>query len=196
MLWGLLVGLILAAEPQSRTSPFWNAKAPADWSAEEVRELLRQSPWATVSAATMGPRLNIHLASAEPMREAETRERLALRYPVQPGASFEEYQSMLKDGRYIALAVLLRDTTAISDGIESRSLEHDSILHVGRRHYKLVTHFPPTPGDPYLRYVFPREIKPSDKSLLFDIYIPGIDYPQRHLEFDLREMVYKGRVSY
>ena len=99
MLWGLLVGLILAAEPQPRTSPFWNAKAPADWSAEEVRELLRQSPWATVSAATMGPRLNIHLASAEPMREAETRERLALRYPVQPGASFEEYQSMLKDGR-------------------------------------------------------------------------------------------------
>ena len=58
----------------------------------------------------------------------------------------------------------------------------DQVMPVQRR-YKLVTHFPPTPGDPYLRYIFPREVKPDDKSLLFDIYIPGLDYPQRHLEF-------------
>ena len=175
---------------------FWISKAPADWSIEEVRELLRQSPWATVSTATTGAPIRIHLASAEPMREAEVRERQALRFRVELGPSYDEYQAMLKEGRYIVVAVLLQDATAVSDGIEAKSLEHDSILHLGRRSYKLVTHFPPTPGDPYLRYVFPREVKANDKSLLFDLYIPGIVYPQRHIQFDLREMTYKGKLAY
>ena len=188
--------LVAAGPPQPRANAFWNTKAPADWSIEEVRQMLSQSPWATVSNATMGAPLRIHLASAEPMREAEVRERQALRFRVDPGANFEEYQSMLKEERYIALAVLPRDATAISDAIESRSLEHDSMLHIGKRSYKVVTHFPPTPGDPYLRYIFPRDVKPSDRALLFDIYIPGVSYPQRHIEFDLRDMMYKGKMAY
>ena len=186
----LLAFLLLAAEP------FWNTKAPAEWSAEEVATLLSQSPWATVSKATQGPPVRIHLASAEPMREAENRERQAQRFRVEPGPSFEEYQVLLKEGRYIALAVRLNEVLPASDAIEAISLDRDSILHVGRRQYKLVTHFPPTPTDPYLRYIFPREVKSTDKSLLFDIYIPGIVYPQRHIEFDLRDMQYRGRLAY
>ena len=174
---------------------FWNVKPPAEWSIEEVTAILRQSPWATVSTATMGPAIRMHLASAAPMREAEARER-RLRAPVEPGASFEEYREMIDTGRYIALAVLLRDALPVSDGIDARSLERDSILHVGRRSYKLVTYFPPTAGDPYLRYVFPREVRAGDKSLLFDIYVPGVAYPQRHTEFDLRGMEYRGRQAF
>lgn len=158
--------------------------------------MLRHSPWATVSSATSGPAVRVHVASAAPMREAEAKERQAQRNRQDPGVNFEEYQELLKDGRYIALAVLLRDTIPIADGAEAKSLERDSLLHIGRRTYKLVTHFPPTPGDPYLRYIFPRDVKPADKALMFDIYIPGIPYPQRHLEFDLREMMYRGKVSY
>ena len=192
-----MLAILLAAQAaQPHASAFWNAKTPADWSIEEVRTMLRQSPWATVSAATMGTPVRVHLASAEPMREAEVKERQAWRYRVAPGANFEEYQAMLKEGRYIVLAVLLPDATFVSDAIESRSLERDSVLHIGRRTYKLITHFPPTEGDPYLRYVFPREVKPNDKALLFEVYVPGLSYPQRHLEFDLREMVYKGKLEY
>ena len=175
---------------------FWNVKAPADWSIEEVRELLQRSPWATLSSATRGTALRVHLASATPIREAETRQRQALRHLEPTGPSFEEYQAMLNEGRYIVLAVYLPDASALSDGIESKSLERDSVLHIGRRAYKLVTHFPPSSGDPYLRYVFPREVKANDKALLFDVYIPGVNYPQRHIEFDLREMLYQGKLAY
>ena len=190
MLLTWLTATLLAAEA------FWNAKPPSDWSVEEVRQMMLRSPWSTVSTATSGAPIGVHLASAEPMQEAEVRQRQALRYRVELGASFEEYAAMLKEGRYIVVAVLLRDPTAISDAIESKSLERDSVLHVGRRTYKLVTQFPPTAGDPYLRYVFPRQVKPTDKSLNFDLYIPGVVYPQRHIEFDLREMIYKGRLAY
>jgi hypothetical protein len=175
---------------------FWNVKAPADWTGEEVREILLHSPWATVSKATMGVALPIHVASAEPMIEAESRERQTRRYPVEPGPSFEEYQALLKEGHSIALAVLIPDPLAMSDAIESKSLEKDSVLHVGKRTYKLITNFPPSSGDPYLRYIFPRDVRPGDKALLFDVYIPGVIYPQRHVEFDLKDMVYRGKLAY
>jgi len=180
----------------SDTNAFWNTKAPADWTIEEVREILERSPWAAVSPTPRGAALRMHVATAEPMREAETRERQASRYRVEPGPNFEEYQAMLSEGHSIVLAVYSPGMLSISDAVESRSLEHDSVLHIGRRSYKLVTHFPPTPGDPYLRYVFPREVKPGDKALSFDIYVPGYTFPERHVEFDLREMLYKGKTAY
>jgi hypothetical protein len=200
---GLLLSCLLVGSPppplppqKANANAFWNTKAPADWSIEEMRLILQQSPWATVSHATLSVPIPIHLGSAEPMREAELRERQASRYRVEPGASFEEYQAMLAEGKYIVLAVTMRDSSALADAIESKSLEKDSIMYAGRRAYKLVTVFPPTPGDPYIRYVFPREVRPNDKSLNFDIYIPGVNYPQRHIEFDLKEMMYRGKLSY
>ena len=190
MVTWLAATLLLAAEA------FWNAKPPADWSIEEVRQMMLQSPWSTLSKATSGPPVHIHLASAEPMQVAEALERQAQRYRFEPGANFEDYVAMLKEGRYIVIAVLQRDLSASTDSIEAKSMERDSILHIGRRSYKLVTHFPPTAGDPYLRYVFPRDVKPNDKALHFELYIPGIVYPQRHIEFDFREMMYKGKLAY
>ena len=130
------------------------------------------------------------------MRDAEARERQALRYRLDPGANFQEYQELIETGRYIALAVFLRDAIPISDGLEAKSLETDSVLHIGRRTYKLVAHFPPTPGDPYLRYIFPSDVQAKDKALFFDIYVPGVTYPQRHIAFDLREMRYRGKLVY
>jgi hypothetical protein len=192
MLW-LAAALLIAAAGENS---FWNSKAPADWSIEEVRLLLQQSPWATVSRATLNAPIPIHVATAEPMRIAEAKERVASRYHVEPGASFEEYEGMVAEGKYIVLAVAMRDSSAMADAIESKSLEKDSVLYAGKRAYKLITVFPPTPGDPYIRYVFPRDVRPGDKSLSFDVYIPGVNYPQRHLEFDLREMIYKGKPSY
>jgi hypothetical protein len=130
------------------------------------------------------------------MREAEALERQTRRYRVDLGPSFEEYQAMLDEGHSIVLAVQIPDPKSLSDAIESKSLERDSVLHVGKRSYRLTTNFPPTPGDPYLRYVFPRDVKPGDKSLLFEIYIPGVNYPERHIEFDLKDMLYKGKLAY
>ena len=186
----LAVLLVLAA------GAFWNTKAPAEWSVEEVAALFEQSPWGTISRTTSGPPLRIHLASAAPMREAEIRQRQMLRFRIEPGPNFEDYDELLKQGRYIALTVYLKDPLPASDAAEANSLERDSILHIGRRNYKLITHFPPTTTDPYLRYIFPRDVKSADKSLIFDVYVPGVIYPQRHIEFDLRDMKYRGQPAY
>jgi hypothetical protein len=175
---------------------FWDEKSPADWTIEEVQRMLLESPWATVSHAALSPPLPIHVASAEPMIEAEARERQAGRRQGAPGPSFDEYQELVRSGRYIALAVYMPDDRAISDLEESRSLERDSLLHIGKRAYKLYTYFPPSPSDPYLRYLFPRDVKPGDKMLSFDIYVPGAGTPQRHPMFSLKEMMYKGKPSY
>ena len=185
-----------APPPRPHADAFWNVKPPDRWSPEEVRDLLEHSPWGTVSTATMGRPLPIHLASAEPAIEAENRERLARRYRTDPGPSFEEYQIMLREGHVIVLAVLIPDPQAMSDAVESQSLERDSLLHIGKRQYKTITSFPPGSGDPYLRYVFPRDVKPGDKSLFFDIYIPGVTYPQRHIEFVLKDLIYRGKPAY
>ena len=192
-IFALLTATLL---PGSDANAFWNTKPPADWTIEEVHELLQRSPWAVISPTPRGTAMRMHVASAEPMREAEKRERQGGRYRLEPGPNFEEYQTLLNEGNSIVLAVFAPDMLSISDAVEARSLEHDSTLHVGRRTYRLVTHFPPTPGDPYLRYIFPREVKPGDKSLSFDVYVPGYTFPQRHVEFDLREMTYRGKPAY
>lgn len=188
----LLCGLVAVAQEGA----FWNSKEPADWTIEEVSKLLEHSPWATTSKASRAQPIRMHLATAAPMKEAEKRERQAQRRRSVGGPNFEEYQSMIADGKYIALAVLLPDEKAVADAAEARNLERDSVLYVGKRSYRLVTTFPPTDGDPYLRYIFPRDVRPGDKSLLFEIYIPGGLYPERHLEFDLKSMVYRGKVEY
>lgn len=197
-----LVGLLLAiaaavsCAAQPHAGAFWNVKPASEWTAEEVRQLLTSSPWATFSKATMGVDLKVHIATAEPMIAAEALERQARRYRVETGPSFEEYQALIKEGHSIALAVLMPDPDAMYDAIESRSLERDSVMHAGKRTYKLVTNFPPSAGDPYLRYIFPRDVRPGDKSLMFEIYIPGVIYPERHIEFDLKDMYYRGKPAY
>ena len=175
---------------------FWDEKPPGDWTIEEVRVFLTNSPWATVSRAAMSSPLPVHIASAEPMIQAEARERKAMRREGGLGPNFEDYQDLVRSGKYITLAVLMLEDQAISDSQESRSLERDSFLHVGKRSYKVYTYFPPSPSDPYLRYVFPRDVRLTDKLLAFDIYIPGAASPQRHLLFPLKDLMYHGKPAY
>ena len=55
---------------------------------------------------------------------------------------------------------------------EVKRMKEESFLRVGRKGYKMTGHFPPTPADPYLRLIYPREIGPNDKSLVFELYLP------------------------
>src|SRR5678809_1435483 len=77
-----------------------------------------------------------------------------------------------------------------------RKLENESVMLIGKnRKHKLVGHFPPTPADPILRLVFPREVKPTDKSVVFRLYLPGVDFPERELEFEVRDLMYHGKLE-
>ena len=175
---------------------FWDVKAPVEWSVEEVRKLLVESPWATVSTASLSRPVPMHVASAQPMIEAELRERQSARVTGSLGPNFDDYGELLKSGKYIALAVFMPNDQPISDLQESRSLERDSALHIGKRTYREYTYFPPSASDPYLRYLFPRDVRPGDKTLAFDVYVPGVSSPQRHALFALKDMIDQGKPSY
>jgi hypothetical protein len=164
-------------------TPFWETKAPQDWSAAEVDRLLTDSPWAqTIEGVTM------FLATARPAREAE-RERARRKNTADP-----EFTDFLEQdqGKHIVLALSYRNFGALADAVEAKKMEEESILRVGKKKYKMTGQFPPTRSDPYLRLVFPREVGPNDKSLVFELYVPGALLTYRMVEFRMKGLVYRG----
>jgi hypothetical protein len=180
--------------------PFWEAKPSGEWTLDEVRALLTDSPWAQMVNAgrdNPAPPVQIYLASAEPAIAAEDRLRAA-RKTESVDPAWDEYREYLlaNGGRYIVLAIRVLNPESFLDNSETRHMEDDSYLRAGKRKLKVAGHFPPSSSDPYVRLVFPRELPPGDRSLKFDLYVPGAGSPYRQVEFSLKEMVYRGRPSY
>ena len=65
----------------------------------------------------------------------------------------------------------------------------------GRKTWQLAGHFPPNQSDPVLRLVFPREVQPTGKSVLFRLYLPGVAFPEREVEFRIRDLMYHGKLE-
>jgi hypothetical protein len=59
----------------------------------------------------------------------------------------------------------------------------------------IVGHFPPADTDPVLRLVFPRVVKSTDKSVTFQLYLPGIPFPEREVEFRVKDLMYHGKLE-
>src|SRR5437868_2491845 len=170
-------------------APFWEAKPPQDWSEEQLQRILTDSPWAqTVAGSAM------FLATAEPMRDAE-RERWRRRTAKGAEPPDPEYTDFLakEASRHIILAIGYRNLRALDDAAEARRIGEESILKVGKKKYKITGQFPPTPSDPYLRLVYPREIGPNEKSLVFELYLPGTSGSYQMLDFRMKELVYHGK---
>ncbi len=191
----VLVVLAALAAPS-----FWEVRPPAAWSAPEIHQLLTNSPWAQ---AVTGPLKDhgvvVYLATAPPAREAEQElQRRGQRPAPAEDPPSEEYRQFLrqKEGQVIVLAVRLPYLPGLEQEAERRRMEQDCVLKVGRRQYRMIGHFPPTPGDPCLRLVFPREVRPGDKTLRFELYLPGVPNPDRWAEFRLSQMKYRGEAAY
>jgi len=164
-------------------APFWESKAPRDWTDDELQQLLTDSPWAqTIDGVAL------FLASARPLREAE---REMARRTKTADPEFADFMEQ-DQGKHIVLAIACRNLNALADAAEAKRMEEESILKVGKKKHKITGHFPPTPSDPYLRLIFPREIGPNDKSLVFELYIPGASLTYRMVEFRLKELGYRG----
>jgi hypothetical protein len=173
--------------------PFWEAKPPAEWTDEQVQEVLSNSPWAqSAETALEGGGVTVYLATARPIQEAE-REllRRATRQTAEDDESAEEYRAFLREnqGKCIVLAVRLPGWNAPA---EAKKMEEESVLKVGRKKYKMAGHFPPTPADPYLRLVFPRAVSTSDKAFSFELYLPSVPGPYRPVEFRVKDLTYKS----
>jgi hypothetical protein len=193
----ILVCALLAAP-----APFWESKAPHDWTDMEIAGLMNDSPWARAAIAQgilRQPGVQTYLSSALPMQEAEAeaRRRRQLRNRPAGPAETDDYLEFLNQhkGESIVLTVSFPDPMQLADAKEAKRMEEECFLKIGRKKYKMTGHFPPTPDDPYLRLVFPRQLGPKDKTLEFDLYLPGAPDPYRIAEYVIKELTYKGKLE-
>ena len=186
--------------------PFWESAPPVEWSEEQLILLLNNSPWAQtvgdgVGRATRlpGPPVLMYLASATPLRQAE-QELIRRRYKQQPDLhaaivdAREEYQAYLAEqvGKVIVVAIPLA-ANALADVGETKRMESESLLRVGKRKVKTTGHFPPTPADPILRLIFPKDLPEGAKEFTVEVYLPSIPAPYRSATFRVKDLVYRGQ---
>ena len=178
MSWALLLLMLFAG-------PFWESRPPAEWSDTELEDLLKDSPWAQMVEAggqTTSSPVQIYLATAAPVALGEAERDLRAKRRSPPKAKpvedpfAEEYRAWLEDNRdsQIIVAVLVGMNPAFSDQREVHKMEEESVMRVGRKKLKMTGHFPPSPSDPYLRMAFPRQVTVNDKTVSFELYLPGV----------------------
>jgi hypothetical protein len=170
-------------------APFWETKAPGDWSEGQIELLLHDSPWAQMAGPV--PEVQIYLATAEPIRAAEAE--IARR---RAKALHADYLDYLRQERAhsIVLAISYKDATPLADAAEARRMEEESIMRIGRQKYQITGHFPPVPSDPFLRLVYPRAVTARDTTVTFELYLPGRG-PYHEADFRVREMLYQGKLE-
>ena len=186
--------------------PFWESTPPVEWSEEQLILLLNNSPWAQTVGDGVGratrlpaPPVLMYLASATPLRQAEE-ELIRRRYKQQPDLhaaiveAREEYQAYLAEqaGKVIVVAIPL-NANALADVGETKRMESESLLRVGKRKVKTTGHFPPTPADPILRLIFPKDLPEGAKEFTVEVYLPSIPAPYRSATFRVKDLVYRGQ---
>jgi hypothetical protein len=193
MNWLALVLMFAAA--------FWESKPPADWTEDELIQMFTSSPWAQpLTGPANAPPVSAYLATAAPMEQAE-RERdrryKRKRPNAPPDVLVEEYRAWLEENRatQIVLAIPIQDPKAFADSQDTRRMEEEGVMRVGRKKIKMTGHFPPSASDPFLRLAFPREVTASDKTITFELYLPGVPIPFRTVEFRIKDMLVKGKLE-
>ena len=176
--------------------PFWEAKPPEQWTDAEIQAIRSDSPWAQHSPVLSD--VVIYLATAAPIELAETELRGRLKKNPRPLPELDpDYMEYLRDHREqnLVLAITYPTLAGLGDAAESKRLEEESVMIVGRKTYHLVGHFPPTPSDPVLRLIFPRAVKSSDKTVVFRLYLGGLKFPECEVEFRVKDLTFQGKLQ-
>jgi hypothetical protein len=174
-------------------APFWEAKPPERWTDREIDALRHDSPWA--QPVGPDPKVLVYLATAAPIEDAEEEARLRTKNPL--GEPDPDYLDFLRENRASQFVLAVPEVTAsgLTQPGEEKAMEERTEMVIGRKSFKIVGHFPPTENDPVLRLVFPREAQASDKSVVFHLYLPGMSFPAREVEFRVKDLVYRGKVE-
>ena len=172
--------------------PFWEAKPPERWSITEIGLLRVASPWA--QQVGPAPPVEVYFATARPIEEAETELRIRSKSPpAPPDPDYLTYLSANRDHVFV-LAIPYQYLPNIKEEDEKRMSE-ESVMVIGRKSYHMLGHFPPVATDPVLRMVFPREIQPTDKRVVFKLYVPGVEFPDRQVDFPVKDLAYHGKLE-
>ena len=208
MIWFALTLLLFA-------DPFWQTKPVTDWTDVELSQFLSDSPWAQMNSQPGKPQvarnagqvqsIQVYLATAGPVAKAvaERDRRIELRRPgtakmLAEDPLSEERAVWFADHRerYVIVAARVGNNDAFSSGEETRHMERDSAMDLGRLRVKLGASFPPTRTDPHLYLAFPREpVTDSDKTVSFELYLPGVPGPNRTVTFKLKELVVNEKLE-
>ena len=175
------------------SQPFWEAKLPEQWTDREIETILRASPWSEL--ARPSPEVPVYLATAAPIEEAEAQLRLRAKHPLlEPDPDYANY---LRENRseMLVLAIPWAHPANFGTPEDRRRMEDECEMVIAKKSYKLVGHFPPTFTDPVLRLVFPRRSKETDKSVIFRLFLPGTPFPEREVEFRLKDLLYHGKLE-
>ena len=176
--------------------PFWETKPPEAWTDAEIQAIRTDSPWA--QRTDEAPVVVVFLATAAPIEHAEAELRLRLKknpHPMpEPDPDYVEYLTSHRDDSFV-LAITYPTLAGLGNARESRRMEEESVMLIGKDSYGIVGHFPPTPSDPVLRLIFPRAVKPGDKTVLFRLYLGGLKFPEREVEFRVKDLTYQGRLE-
>jgi hypothetical protein len=180
--------------------PFWESRPPAEWTNAEVKAVLTESPW--VQGISPPPVMQVVFATAKPVEEAEAELfRRGMGNPLGGAAPSQapdiDYLDYIREHRQdqFVLAIPYADLSGFSQAAEERRLEEESVMRLGRKRIRIVGHFPPTPSDRVLRLIFPRAVTRSDKTVAFDLYLPGVPHPARLVEFRVRDLMYHGNLE-
>ena len=176
--------------------PFWEAKPPEKWSDAEITAVRRNSPWAQVVGTS--PPVVIYLATAAPVEQAEAELRLRMKknpHPLsEPDPDYLEYLGEHRNDTFV-LAITYPTLAGMGHAEESKRMEEESVMVIGKKEHHILGHFPPTPSDPVLRLIFPRLVKPTDKTVLFRLYLGGLNFPEREIEFRVKDLTYQGKLE-
>jgi len=173
--------------------PFWEAKPPEAWSVAEIDLMRRASPWAQMVGPD--PEVLMWLATAQPIEEAEAEARVRLKKPL--ANADPDYLDFLRENResHFVLALSYPNIVGLGKGAEEKMMEDQTAMVIGSKTYKIAGYFPPTNVDPVLRLVFPRAVKDTDKAVKFRFYLPGLSFPEREAQFDVKDLKYHGKLT-
>ncbi len=173
--------------------PFWESTPPEKWSRQEIDTIRYNSPWA--QAVGPSPVVLVYFATAAPIEEAESELRFRGNDPLpQPDPDYLAYLTENRDTNLV-LAIPYESLARLGKAEDQKRMEDESVMVIGRKQFKMVGHFPPVPSDPVLRLVFPREVQPGDKRVVFRLTLPGISFPDREVEFTVKDMMYHGKLE-
>ncbi len=173
--------------------PFWETKPPEKWTSQEIDTIRYNSPWA--QSVGPDPAMLVYFATAAPIEDAEGELRLRSKATLhEPDPDYLAYLSEHRE-ECIVLAIAYSALPRVDKPEERKRLEEESVMVIGRKKYKMMGHFPPVASDPVLRLVFPREIQPTDKRVVFRLTLPGIQFPEREVEFTVKELIYHGKLE-
>jgi len=175
------------------SQPFWEAKPPERWTDQEIDTLRHASPWAQTTGHN--PELLAYLATAAPIEDAEGELRLRTRNTLpEPDPDYADFLRLNREN-VVVLAIPWLQPARFGTEAEQKRMVEESAMISGRQTWQLVGHFPPNQSDPVLRLVFPRPAKLAGKSVLFRLYLPGVAFPERDVEFRTRDLIYHGKLE-